>query len=119
VDGVTTYYVYDGDEVIAEYDVGGLLTAEYTYADSIDEVLTMDRNGNTYYYHYDGLGSVTDVTDAAGAVQESYKYNPYGQPSIFDSLGSPIIHCHRQPVYVHRPGVGRGIFALLLPRQDV
>jgi len=91
VDGVTTYYVYDGDEVIAEYDVGGLLTAEYTYADSIDEVLTMDRNGNTYYYHYDGLGSVTDVTDAAGAVQESYKYNPYGQPSIFDSLGSPII----------------------------
>jgi len=67
-----------------------LFTAEYTYADSIDEVLTMDRNGNTYYYHYDGLGSMTEVTDAAGAVQESYKYDPYGNPSIFDSLGSPL-----------------------------
>ena len=50
----------------------------------------MDRNSNTYYYHYDGLGSVTEITDASGAVQESYKYSPYGNPSIFDSSGSPI-----------------------------
>ena len=50
----------------------------------------MDRNSNTYYYHYDGLGSVTEVTDLTGAVQESYKYDPYGNPSIFDSLGQPI-----------------------------
>ena len=50
----------------------------------------MDRNSNTYYYHYDGLGSVTEITDASGSIQESYKYSPYGNPSIFDSSGSPI-----------------------------
>ncbi len=90
VDGVVTYFVYDGDEVIAEYDSSGILESEYVYSDNIDEVLTMDRNLTTYYYHYDGLGSVTEVTDLAGAVQESYKYDPYGQPSFFDGSGSPL-----------------------------
>ena len=50
----------------------------------------MDRNSNTYYYHYDGLGSVTEITDSSGSIQESYRYSPYGNPSIFDNLGQPI-----------------------------
>jgi len=56
VNGVTTYFIYDADEVIAEYDSTNSLLAEYVYGDSIDEVLTMERGGSTYYYHYDGLG---------------------------------------------------------------
>jgi RHS repeat-associated protein len=90
VDGVAAYYVYDGDEVVAEYDNSGALAAEYVYGDLIDEVLTMDRGGNTYYYHYDGLGSVREITNSSGSLIEKYTYSPYGMPSIFDGGGNPL-----------------------------
>ena len=35
----------------------GHLTADYVHGSRIDEVLTMTRSGQTYYYHMDGLGS--------------------------------------------------------------
>ncbi|MCB9748004.1 MAG: hypothetical protein H6755_06320 [Candidatus Omnitrophica bacterium] len=85
VDGVTTYFVYNDDSVIAEYDSSGSLNAEYVLGDSIDEVLTMERGSNDYYYHYDGLGSVSEMTDNTGAVVESYTYDAFGNPSIFDA----------------------------------
>lgn len=34
--------------------------------------------GDQPYYHYDGIGSVTNVTDAAGLPQWSYSYEPFG-----------------------------------------
>ncbi len=90
VNGITTYFVYDGDGIIADYDGTGTLSAEYINGDNIDEVLTMERGENTYYYHYDGLGSVTELTDSAGNVVESYTYDPYGNiTSALSSVGNP------------------------------
>lgn len=37
VDGVTTTYFYDGDQVICEYDYNGLLKYKYIYGPGIDE----------------------------------------------------------------------------------
>lgn len=31
-----------------------------------------------FVYHYDGIGSVTNVTDAADLPQWSYSYEPFG-----------------------------------------
>ncbi|MCK5609144.1 hypothetical protein KAR91_45135 [Candidatus Pacearchaeota archaeon] len=86
VDGAETYFIYDGDMVVAEVDATGALLSEYVNTNNIDEVLTMDRGGVTYYYHYDGLGSVTEVTDSAGTIVENYTYDPYGNPSVTNSL---------------------------------
>jgi len=86
VDGVATYYVYDGDEVAAEYNSSGVVQAEYVLGPDIDEPIVMDRGGQRYYYHYDGLGSVSEVTDAWGNVAESYTYDVYGTPSVTSSL---------------------------------
>lgn len=36
----------------------------------------------------DGLGSVTDITDAVGEVIESYSYDVYGQPSTLSTIGN-------------------------------
>lgn len=120
VDGITTYYVYDQNEVIAEYDSAGALLAEYVMGSEIDEVLTMERGGNTYYYHYDGLGSVTELTDSSGNVVENYTYDPYGNmTSSLSSVGNPYyftgrrwddetgIYYYRARMYV--PTIGRFI----------
>src|ERR1039458_5491920 len=42
-----------------------------------------------YFYEYDGLGSVANVTDATGKAQEKYSYNPWGAaPTSTDPLGT-------------------------------
>ncbi|RLC79879.1 MAG: hypothetical protein DRJ03_22670 [Chloroflexi bacterium] len=88
VDGVTTHYVYDTQyRVIEERDEGGALLARYTYGSGMDEPLTMERGGQTYYYHRDALGSITEVTDASGALVERYEYDVYGAATIYDGSG--------------------------------
>jgi RHS repeat-associated protein len=42
----------------------------------------MDNGTTIYYYHYDGLGSVTEITDGSGAVVENYTYDVFGAPSV-------------------------------------
>ena len=38
----------------------------------------MIRGGNTYWYHKDALGSVTEITDATGAIVKTYEYKTFG-----------------------------------------
>ena len=56
----------------------------------------MSRGGSTYYYLTDGLGSVTDLTSAAGAVIESYTYDVYGAPSATSTVGNPYYFAGRR-----------------------
>ena len=76
----TTTYVYDGDNIIQEIanDGGATTRTFYTHGQGIDEPLAMERNGNYYYYHADGLGSITTITDANRNVVQSYSYDSFG-----------------------------------------
>jgi len=80
-------YVYDGDSIIAEYDATGALVHEYIYGPGVDQPICMidvaDANA-TYYYHFDGLGSVIALTDSAGAVANLYEYSIFGEVSASD-----------------------------------
>ena len=42
--------------------------------------------GATLFYHQDGLGTVTDLTDSTGATAKSYSYDAYG--NIVDQTGT-------------------------------
>ncbi len=44
VNGVVTRFLYDGDEVIAETNSGGAITAKYLYGPGIDEPLRQVRS---------------------------------------------------------------------------
>jgi hypothetical protein len=62
-DGVTVLtYVYDGDHCIAEYDAYGNVKRKYIYGPGVDQPISMIEASagyaGTYYYHFDGLGSV-------------------------------------------------------------
>lgn len=80
--GTVTEFFYDGDRVIEE-QTGGDVTS-FTYGSWIDDVLTMQREETAYYYHKNGLGSVTGLSDDLGVVQEFYEYDPYGAVTFYD-----------------------------------
>ena len=81
VDGDTTTYVYDGGNVIAEYDGNNNLTRKYIHGARVDELVCMidvaDSNA-VYYYHYDGLGSVVALSNSSGDSCQSYVYSVFG-----------------------------------------
>jgi RHS repeat-associated protein len=74
----TSNYAYDGDNLIEEADQNGNVIARYSQTQSIDEPLTMLRSGSTSYYHADGLGSLTSVSNTAGALSQTYTFDSFG-----------------------------------------
>jgi RHS repeat-associated protein len=78
----TNRLYYAGWQLIAEYDGTGALQKKYVYGPGIDEPVRMTSGGVNYYYHADGLGSVTEITSSTGQLVESYRYDVYGGPTI-------------------------------------
>jgi RHS repeat-associated protein len=74
----TTNYLYDGFNGVADLDQSGSVLARYTMTQRIDEPLAELRSGTTSYYSQDGLGSVTSLTTASGALGNSYRYDSFG-----------------------------------------
>ena len=73
-----TYYVYDNEDIIMEYNHKGKVTARYIHGLGIDEPLAVQKKKGIYYYHADGLGSVTALTDSKGKVVQRYDYDSFG-----------------------------------------
>ena len=96
--GVTTLYLHDGDEEIAEYSgsalSSGTLLRRYVTGPAIDDRITHIESGSATppasthtYYHANHQGSVIDVTDNAGNVTggtitgQRMSYDEYGNLS--------------------------------------
>ena len=94
VSGVTTTYYYDEGRVIQEQI--GITEATYVFGISIDEVVTMERGGQTYYYHANSLGSIIALTESSGNIIEQYSYNAYGTPDINSAFGNPYMFTGRR-----------------------
>jgi RHS repeat-associated protein len=73
-----TVYVYDGDNIIEELNADGSLGERYTYGPGVDEPLVGQRQPKVFYYEADGLGSITSLTDPAGALAATYTYDSFG-----------------------------------------
>lgn len=85
IDGVTktyTYsYLYDNEDIVQEtltIDGGPPTKTYFTHGSGIDEPLALERGGSFYYYHADGLGSITAITNAAKQIVQSYEYESFG-----------------------------------------
>ena len=60
------------------------LLRRYVYGQRL--IFMSTTSSNAWYYHYDPLGSVRNVTSSTGATQLTYDYEPYG--AIRSSSGS-------------------------------
>ena len=96
VDAVTTTYIYDADQVIAEYDANNVLVRKYVYGLGIDEPIAMATADETYYYTFDGLGSVIALADSNGDLVETYPYDVFGQPRTTSGIGNPYLFTSRR-----------------------
>jgi RHS repeat-associated protein len=74
----TTFYIYDNEDIILEYNERGQITARYTHGPGIDEPLGVEKKKEIYFYHADGLGSVVALTDTKQKIIESYDYDSFG-----------------------------------------
>jgi len=86
VDGFSTRYLYDGPQVIAECDGNNNLLRKYIYGPGIDQPVCMieQAESETYYYHYDALGSVVALSDSSGDTVQTYEYSIFGQVAAED-----------------------------------
>ena len=77
INGVTTEFIYDGQDIIQEI-VNGAKT-NYIRTLNVDEPLTrITPDGTVRHYVRDALGSTIALTDDTGAVKTTYTYDAFG-----------------------------------------
>jgi YD repeat-containing protein len=98
VNGVSTHYRYDREDLILQMNGSDSIVANYTFGPGIDNPLTMNRGGQNYYYVKDGLGSVTALTDNNGTVVHEYHYAVFGKllAETGDSVESFFLYTGRE-----------------------
>jgi len=75
-----TTYRWDGENIIGEEDEFGNVVDYFVMPFSLmDNVVSMKREGQDYYYLTDVMGSVYQVVDADGNVVNSYDHNAWGE----------------------------------------
>ena len=81
-----THFVYDVSTVVQERDANNKITATYTRGlertDGVGGILartiTTDNGNQSFYYNYDGVGNVVQLTSEQGNVAASYSYDAWG-----------------------------------------
>ena len=90
------------------------LQARYTHGPGIDEPLILERDldasgtfepNETFFYHTDALGSITELTDSTGTAVEHYVYDAFGNLTLFDAQGIELsIHDSRSTIHYSYTG---------------
>jgi len=91
INGVATQFLYDGDQLSAEYDGDGNLLRRYLHGAGTDDPLIWFEGADLSaprYLHADRQGSIIAWSDGSGVSQATYTYGPYGEPGDNWAAGS-------------------------------
>jgi len=86
VNGVTTWYLWSGDRLIAEYDEVGTRQKRYAYAPLNYAPLQMEDTNGIYDVHTDHLDTPRFLTDQAGTIVWNAFYQAYGQAVVYEDV---------------------------------
>jgi RHS repeat-associated protein len=83
--GQPTYFLYDGDALVAEYNAAGAVTKRYVHGSAIDEPVVQYTNGTVnaasrQYLHANHQGSVIALSNANNTLSHINAYDAYGIP---------------------------------------
>jgi RHS repeat-associated protein len=70
--------VYDGDNIALTFDGNGTPTHRYLYGPGVDQVLADETQTSVNWALVDNLGTVRDVIDSNGVVQDHISYDSFG-----------------------------------------
>jgi RHS repeat-associated protein len=90
----TTYYVWDGANLLAECDESGKVTRWYVQGPGIDRILAIVEDDQVHYLHRDENGSIILATDKSGKPVGAWTYDPFG--NLVARCGdwqSPVLFC--------------------------
>ncbi len=91
---VTSYYLFEGEHWIMEYDSGGTNISNVLYGRGVDELISrgVQVNGvnQAWFYFPDRNGNISVVTNGTTEVLESYRYDAFGLPTITPGAGGAI-----------------------------
>lgn len=81
--GTTSYLLYDGDALVAEFSESGELLRRYVHSNRVDEPLVWYEGDGVNAsarrdLHADHQGSIIAVTDSSGRILNKNTYDPYG-----------------------------------------
>jgi RHS repeat-associated protein len=81
----TTFYLWDGDQLLAEYDGSGVRQTRYAYAGGFAPVQMAKKNGtgeDVYDVHSDHLDTPRMLTDSTGVAVWRASYQAYGSAKL-------------------------------------
>jgi YD repeat-containing protein len=90
----TRQFVWDGLSIAEERDASGKLTKRFHSQGQVND-------SSILFYSRDHLGSVREVTNAAGTLQARYDYDPYGRRSLTN--GTDVVDFGFTGHYYHAP----------------
>lgn len=115
----TTRFLYDGDQLTAEYDASGNMLRRYMFAGQ-DEAILWDEGSalncsGTHFLHTNHQGSVIAVADCWGGRQSINTYDEYGIPGAgnqgrFQYTGQaylPELGMYHYKARIYSPTLGR------------
>src|SRR5207249_4388497 len=74
-----TNYLWDSNgplpDLAAERDGANAVIRRYVNG---GRTVSMTEGGSTFYYVYDGMGSVVNVVSSTGSTEWTYSYEPFG-----------------------------------------
>jgi RHS repeat-associated protein len=93
----TSIYAYDGTGIVETVNASGAVMARYAQGPIIDEPLAELQGSTTDYYEADGVGSVTSLSNAAGALAQTYAFDSFGNTTNSSgSLTNPFQYTARE-----------------------
>ena len=116
--GAATTFLYDGADLVAEYDSAGNILGRYAFGPGVDNPVVWYQGPGTTgrnWLHTDNQNSVVAWSDATGALVASRAFDPYGEPPAwsgprFSYTGQAMIPQAQLYFYksrVYDPDLGR------------
>jgi len=119
--GSTTKFLYDGVNLIAEYNGSNTLLRRYVHGQGTDNPVVWYEGAGTAsksYFYGDERGSITAVSNSAGAVTTIFGYDEYGSPSTLAGSASsrfrytgqiwlPEVGLYDYKARMYAPSIGR------------
>jgi RHS repeat-associated protein len=87
VNGAVTTHVWDGDQIVLEYNGSGAVTNKYVRGINL---IYAETGANRRYYLFNGHGDVVQLTGSDGSVTKRYEYDTFGNEKNIDATDTNV-----------------------------